>query len=421
MADLLPLEEALAVMIDSVSPLDAVDLPLLQCDGLVLAQDVIAQRTQPPSAVSAMDGYALPIEPSSGQRFEVLGEVPAGGHWAGTVGAGQAVRIFTGAPVPAGASHVLIQEDAVKDGAFITVGERAGSGANIRPAGGDFSEGDRLLRKGMRLTPQKLALAASGDHGSLNVQSRPTVTILMNGDELRWPQGGGPFVATKTPFVATEQSSCRDKSEDGSAIVASNGFGVATLAERFGGKLVKLDLIADDRDALGDAIACSGADLLVTIGGTSVGDYDLVRPALEENGYALSFPKVALRPGKPTIFGTRKNSGGSAYVLGLPGNPVSALVSAMIFMRPLIAALSGRSEPLLPLEDAIVGAPVPSNGPRAHFMRARRLPDGSYAPVTSQDSSLLQLLSDADALLYRPSGANVLAVGTSCEIMPLPL
>ncbi|MEO0384042.1 MAG: gephyrin-like molybdotransferase Glp [Pseudomonadota bacterium] len=395
MSEMVPLETALERMVGSIEPLAPRALPLLEADRCVLAKDCIATRTKPPFAVSAMDGYALASTPLARERFEVLGEVPAGAHFSGIVSAGNAVRIFTGAPIPDGASHVLIQEDAARDGDVITVSENPGSGANIRPAGGDFVQGDTLIAKGTQLTPQHLALAASGNHPELSVYPKPSVAVMMNGDELAWPGKGAP--------------------DD--AIIASNGFGLATLAQRYDAKLHDLTLIRDDQSELEAYIAQSEADILVTIGGASVGDYDLIRPALEAQGYALDIPKVALRPGKPTLFGRK----GGKTVLGLPGNPVSSMVSAIIFLRPLIDRLAGKNPtPLLALEDATLGDDLPVNGPRAHFMRATYDANGNLVPVLSQDSSLLRLLGNADALIYRPAHVDAASAGTLCAMLPLP-
>lgn len=395
MTDMVPLETALERMVAAVEPLVPSALPLLEADGCILAEDCIATRTKPPFAVSAMDGYALARVPAAGEQFTVIGEVPAGSQFSGTIGKGQVVRIFTGAPIPDGATHVLIQEDAERTGDRIAVSNDPGRNANIRPAGGDFAKGDTLVAKGTQLTPQHLALAASGNHADLRVHPKPSIAVMMNGDELAWPSNEAP----------------------NNAIIASNGFALATLAQRCGAKLHDLTLIADDQPELEAYIEQCEADVLVTIGGASVGDYDLIRPALEAQGYALDFPKVALRPGKPTLFGRK----GAKTVLGLPGNPVSSMVSAMLFLRPLIDRLAGRDPaPLLPLLKARLGVDVPANGPRAHFMRAVRDDDGDIRPVSSQDSSLLRLLGNADTLLYRPAYAPALSAGSACETLPLP-
>ncbi|MBO6674263.1 MAG: molybdopterin molybdotransferase MoeA [Rhizobiales bacterium] len=392
---MVPLETALERVVTSVEPLASRTLPLLDADDCVLAEDCIAMRTKPPFAVSAMDGYAVASAPLAGDQLEVVGEVPAGSQYSGKVGVGHAVRIFTGAPIPDGGTHVLIQEETERTGDIITVSDDPGRNANIRPAGGDFTKGDTLIAEGTQLTPQHLALAASGNHAELLVHPKPSVAVMMNGDELAWP----------------------DKDAPDDAIIASNGFALATLAQRYGAKLHDLTLIRDDQGELEAYIAQCEADVLVTIGGASVGDYDLIRPALEAQGYALDVPKVALRPGKPTLFGRK----GAKTVLGLPGNPVSSMVSAMLFLRPLIDRLAGRNPaPLLPLQKARLAVGVPANGNRAHFMRAISNDEDGIRPVSSQDSSLLRLLGNADVLLYRSAHAPALEAGSTCETLPLP-
>jgi molybdopterin molybdotransferase len=228
MADMVPLETALERMVAAVEPLAPRALPLLDADGCVLAKDCIATRTKPPFAVSAMDGYALARMPTAGEQLTIIGEVPAGAHFAGTVGTGETVRIFTGAPIPDGATHVLIQEDADRTGDTIRVSDNPEDGPNIRPAGGDFIKGETLIAKGTHLTPQHLALAASGNHADLLVHPKPSITVMMNGDELAWPG--------------------KDAPED--AIIASNGYAMATLAQRFGANLYDLTLIRDDQQEL---------------------------------------------------------------------------------------------------------------------------------------------------------------------------
>ncbi len=395
MAAMVPLRDALQRLVNLAQPLPPRETALLDCDGLVLVEDCVARRTQPPFAVSAMDGYALAAAPQPGQCYDVIGEAPAGGEYAGIVGPGQAVRIFTGAPIPKGSTHVLIQEDANRDGDSIQVSDTPGAGSNIRPQGGDFREGDILIKAGTKLAPQHVALAASGNHTQLLVQPPPSIAILMTGDELVLP---GPDVAA-------------------SNIIASNGFGLATLSKRFGVRDADVGLLPDDQEKIEDYLNNCEADLILTVGGASVGDHDLVRPALEAAGFALDVPKVALRPGKPTFFGTR----GQQFVLGLPGNPVSSLVSALVFLRPLIARVMAQPvENLLPLQKATLGADVPTNGPRDHFMRAFRGKDGRVSPVNNQDSSLLNLLSQASVLIHRPAHEPASAKGEPCNILLLP-
>ena len=396
MTAMVPLEAALQRMLDEVEPLTPRPTPLADADGCRLAEDCRAKRTQPPYDVSAMDGYALHDAPVAGAQLTVIGEAPAGGRFDGTVREGEAVRIFTGAPMPTDAPHVVIQEEVVRDGDTITLSTDGGGKNHVRPAGGDFAEGDVLVPGGTVLTPQHLMLAASGNHAELTVVPRPSLLIVMNGNELRWP---GDDV-------------------DPDAIIASNGFALAALARRFGARHVAVELLPDDLTALTQTVSSSIADIVVTIGGASVGDHDLVRPALTAAGFSIDVPKVALRPGKPTLFGKR----GNQCALGLPGNPVSALVSALIFLRPLMLKLSGdpRPDPLL-LEPATLGVDLPANGPRAHFMRATRLPNGRFAPVQSQDSSLMKLLASANALIYRAVDAPQARAGDACSILALPV
>lgn len=404
MSEMLPLEVALERMVGALQPLPPGYVGLLAADGLMLAQDVVASRTQPPFDVSAMDGYALLRPPKPGERFIVVGEVPAGSRFTGPVEQNETVRIFTGAPLPHGARHVCIQEDVERVDDVITILPGAGMASHVRPKGGDFAAGDLLLSAGLKLNPQALALAAAGGHARLRAHPRPTVAVLMNGDELVWPHD--------------LQALSADSAQQ--AIIASNGYAVAALVQRFGGVLASLDLLGDDVDALAGFAATTSADILVTIGGSSVGDHDLVRPALMQAGFDLAFPKVALRPGKPTLFGTRSRNGATRYVLGLPGNPVSAIVAAMLFLKPLIARLAGSTQnPLPQFLEARLGHDIEANGPRAHFMRATQRADGHYAAVTSQDSSLLVLLNHADALIYRPANAPAAKADDPCQILSL--
>ncbi|MEM6710959.1 MAG: molybdopterin molybdotransferase MoeA [Pseudomonadota bacterium] len=392
---MLPLEEALGEMVASVCPLVPLRKSLLESDGCVLAQSCVSNRTKPPFDTSAMDGYALPSTPLAGKRFEVVGEVPAGGMFDGFMEQGHAVRIFTGAPVPDGAKHIIIQEDVERHGDTIAIKDGMGKGANIRPRGGDFVQDDLLIDAGVSLTPQHLALAASGDHASLLVHPRPRVAILMNGDELALPGIASPDTA----------------------IIASNGYGLAALAKRFGADVVSVDLLPDDQSRIEAWITTTEADVLLTVGGASVGDYDLIHPALDAVGFDVRVPKVALRPGKPTLLGFK----GAQTVLGLPGNPVSSMVSAIVFLRPLIERLASKDPyPLLQLDEGKLGVGLAENGPRAHFMRAIHDGDGSLVPVESQDSSLLRLLADADVLLYRAAHAPAANTGSKCSFLSLP-
>ena len=396
MTAMVPLETALQRMLDDVQPLKPQSAPLMEADGCVLAKECRAKRTQPPYDVSAMDGYALHDTPRAGAELTVIGEAAAGGGFAGSVGSGEAVRIFTGAPMPPDAPHIVIQEDTRREGDRLLLGSDIGDKNHVRPAGGDFSKGDVLVSAGTRMAPQHVMLAASGNHATVSVVPKPSVLVVMNGDELAWPG--------------------KDARPD--AIIASNGFALAALAKRLGAGDVEVELLKDDLSALTKTLADAKADIILTVGGASVGDYDLVRPALSNAGFSIDVPKVALRPGKPTLFGQRDGQ----YVLGLPGNPVSAFVSAMVFLRPLVAAIAGRPmDDPLPLEESRAAADLPTNGPRAHFMRAQKHGASGYAPVQSQDSSLMKLLASSNALLFRPANAPAITAGDPCGILRLPV
>jgi molybdopterin molybdotransferase len=394
---LLPVATALAQVLDGIGPPAEEIVPIDEADGRVLAQDLAAKLTQPPFAASAMDGYAIHGDgaASVGDRWTVVGESAAGRGFTGAVGPGQAVRIFTGAPVPAGCGTVVIQEDISRTGDTIIAIAGTRAGANIRQAGVDFSLGDVPLRRGRRLDAHALALAAAMGHGEVAVARRPAVAILATGDELV-PPGTLP---------GPDQ------------IVSSNPVGIAALVRRAGGLPRLLGIAPDSMDALAERIAAAkDADVLVTIGGASVGDHDLVGAALKHAGLDLAFWKVAMRPGKPLMFGRL----GAMRVLGLPGNPVSALVTARVFLVPLIEALLGQARAARVAETAVLTQPLEANGPRLHLMRARlgRREDGALtvAPLSSQDSSLLSALTLADCLIVRQPGAKAAQSGDAVEV-----
>ena len=318
---LLSVEEALQRILDGVEPTPAESVPIAAAAGRTLAAPLAARLTQPPFDASAMDGYAVrhaDVRTLPATLTEI-GQAAAGHPFAGSVGPGQAVRIFTGAPVPAGADAVVIQENVARDGANIIVRDGVAERGNIRAQGFDFRVGDTLLEAGRRIGPRELSLAAAMGYGELPVRRRPRVAVLATGDELVQPGGSlGP-----------------------GQIIASNHLGVAALAEASGAEARLLGIARDTRESLDAHIAKAGdADVLITIGGASVGDHDLVAPVLEARGMALAFWKIALRPGKPLMFGRL----GDARVLGLPGNPVSAIVCARVFLVPLIHALLGRPD-----------------------------------------------------------------------------
>ena len=401
---LLPVEEALArVLASAGEPMEEERIALSEAFGRTLARDLVAKRTQPPFANSAMDGYAvragdcaLPLA-----KLKIIGESAAGRAFAGTLGAGQAIRIFTGAPIPEGADAVVIQEDTQREGDTVAVAAAAKPGDNIRPAGLDFAEGAVLLRAGTRLTPRGVALAAAAHHPDLWVRRRPRVAILATGDELVAPgEKLGP-----------------------SQIVASNNYFIAGLVEACGGAPLDLGIAIDERASLAAKIAAARearADVLVTLGGASVGDYDLVQKALTDAGMELGFWRIAMRPGKPLMHGRLAG----LRVLGLPGNPTSSAVCGVLFLRPLLRALLG--DPTAsddPSEPARLAAPLPANGVRQDYMRARltRDADGRWlaTALPDQDSSLVKMLALADGLIVRPIGVPPAPAGAACRVIPL--
>jgi len=373
---MISVDEALDAVLNLVAPLKSEDVPLRAVNGRVLSRPVTAQRNQPPFAASSMDGYALrraEVEPDA--MFKVVGEAAAGHGYAGTLRAGQAVRIFTGAPVPDGADFVVIQEDVTRRGDLITLGHRIDKKDNIRPAGGDFRLGDKLTAP-RRLRPADVALLAAMNVASVPVTRKPIIAILATGDELVQPgEDPGP-----------------------DQIIASNSYGLAAMFEDAGAEVRMLPIARDTVASLKQAFALAhGADLIVTIGGASVGDHDLIAPVAAELGMEQAFYKVAMRPGKPLMAG--KIAG--AAMIGLPGNPVSAMVCGAIFVLPMLRRMLGLSNVHAPLHSAPLGREIGANGPRAHYMRAN-LRDGALYPDDQQDSSLLSVLAQADALMIRP-------------------
>ncbi|WP_419319952.1 gephyrin-like molybdotransferase Glp [Caulobacter sp. ErkDOM-E] len=394
----LTVQEARARMLADAMPLGAETVAIGEALGRVLARSIDATRDQPPFAASAMDGWAIrraDLAPDA--VFRVAGESAAGKAYAGVVTQGEAVRIFTGAPVPAGADLVIIQEEARRDGDTVRFAPDDDPRSNIRPAGGDFRSGDRLLEAGVRLDPWRLSLVAAAGRATLEVARRPRVAILATGDELVQP-GGDP---------AADQ------------IFESGSIALAALVETWGGSATRLTAAADNAEAIAASVAGIEADLIVTVGGASVGDHDLVKPAMDRLGLALRVETIAIRPGKPTWFGTL---GDGRRVLGLPGNPASALVCAELFLRPLLAALTGR-DPAPAMIPAHLAAPLGANGPREHWMRASLSIDPQGRAIASafpdQDSSLVGVFSRADALVRRPVNAAAASAGDIVEVLPL--
>jgi molybdopterin molybdotransferase len=399
---LMPVAQALALVLRDAAPLPAEAAALVQAHGRVLADDLTALRTQPPDDVSAMDGYAVRAQDVSvvPVTLELIGEVAAGRPFAGTVGPGEAARIFTGGVMPRGADTVVIQEHTSRADGAVVVGKATGAGRNVRPKGLDFAAGAVLLRRGRRLSDRDMALAAAMNHPTVPVHRRPKVAVLATGDELVMPG------STPAP----------------GEIVYSNGFATMALAAREGCDILDLG-IAPDR--LPETIAAirrasaSGADILVTSGGASVGDYDLVQQALAGEGLALSFWKIAMRPGRPMLHGRL----GAMHVLGLPGNPVSSYVCAFLFLVPLIRRLTGRTDIEPVPQDAVLGGDLPENDERADYLRATLAsgPDGRLiaTALPVQDSSMLVPLAAAGCLLMREPHAPPARAGSPCTILKL--
>ena len=385
--------EAHALLFGLVAPLEVEDVPLAEANGRVLARDVAARRNQPPFAASSMDGYAIKAaEAEMHAMFRVVGESAAGHRFEGTLGAGQAVRIFTGAPVPEGADFVVIQEDVTARGDLITITDGPGDKSNIRPAGVDFSEG-MVLAAPRRLRPQDVALLAAMNLPRVPVTRRPVVALISNGDELVMPgENPGP-----------------------DQIIASNTFGLKAMLEEAGAAPRLLPVARDSHASLATAFDLArGADLVITIGGASVGDHDLVGDVAADLGMERAFYKVAMRPGKPLMAG--RMSG--AAMVGLPGNPVSAMVCGYLFILPMIRAMLGLGTDLPPLKQAELGAAIGSNGPREHYVRAL-VEDGKVTAFDNQDSSLLSVLSGANALLVRPPHDAPREAGEQVSYLPL--
>jgi molybdopterin molybdotransferase len=394
--DALTVAQALARVLDGARTLQPEHVPLLLASGRTLAHDLAAALTNPPFDASSMDGYAvrsadLATIPAT---LKLTGESAAGWPFAGSVKPGEAVRIFTGAPLPDGADTVVIQEDATAGDGTVVIKEAAKHGANVRTRGHDFREGDAVLRAGTRLAPRHILLAASAGHALLAVARKPVVAILATGDELVEP--------SDLPRAAQ--------------IVSSNTYGLAAMVEAAGGTPKVLGIARDTAEDLAQKFAeAEGADVLVTMGGASVGDHDLVRPTLEAQGATLDFYKIAMRPGKPVFCGTMNGT----RVLGLPGNPLSVMIGARVFLVPLIAKLLGRSSELV-MSKARLAAPIGANGPRAHYMRAC-LDDAVSPPAVraldSQDSAFVKALTDANCLVVQPANSPALPAGTEVDIV----
>jgi molybdopterin molybdotransferase len=397
---LIPVDEALARLLDGVEPLETEKVKLADACGRVLAAPVVARRTHPPFDASAMDGYAVRAADLAKvpATLTVIGEAAAGRRFAERVEKGQAVRIFTGAPLPDGADTILIQENAERAGNQLTAREPVVEGRHIRRAGLDFQEGDELLEAGRSIDPAALALIAAADLTEISAVRRPLVGIIATGDELVEP--GHKRTADQ--------------------IVASNNFGIAAIVQEAGGVPVDFGIVPDDEDAIGamlDRATEKGCDIVVTLGGASVGDHDFTGNVFAAKNVDMTFWKIAMRPGKPLMAGKR----GATRFLGLPGNPVSALVCAHLFLQPLLARLSGLPLPVQ-TRRARLACAMAANDHRQDYVRAlaHETPEGLIVrPMDLQDSSMLRSLATANALIVRAPYAGPASAGDLCEIVPL--
>lgn len=396
--NLLPVDQALAAILARVPPVVAERVALSDAVGRVLAAPVVAGHDQPPFDASAMDGYALrAADAAENARLHVIGMSQAGAGFAGLVGPGEAVRIFTGAPLPQGADTVIMQEEARRDGEFVSFAAPARLGHSVRPKGNDFATGDMLIASGTRITPMQIAVAAAANCPRLDMARRPRIGLVATGDELVLPG----------TLLGPDQ------------IVASNSFGLAAMLAPYAETIDDHGIIADDAALLRQRLAAVFAadpDILITTGGASVGEHDLVQDALKDLGVSLDFWRINMRPGKPLMFGTR----GKTLVFGLPGNPVSAMVTAIVFIKPALRAWLGHAEPehwRLPLL-----APTPPNSARRHFMRARLVhgDDGlGLLPISQTDSGHTSSLALADMLIVQPEHDPGHEAGTLVEALPI--
>ncbi len=390
---MLSTDEALSRLLSLITPVPVETIPLADACGRVLAITQTARRTQPPFAASAMDGYAVRAgEAEPGAQLNVIGEAAAGSHFDGSLSEGQAVRIFTGAPVPDGADEIVIQEDVTRDGDRITIHKDRDRANYIRPAGGDFKQGAPLDAP-RRLTPQDIALLAAMNIPEIPVRKRPRIALIPTGDELVSPgETPGP-----------------------DQIISSNNFGLKALLESHGASVALLPIARDNASSLAAAFDLAReADMIVTLGGASVGDHDLVRDVAGDNGLDLDFYKIAMRPGKPLMAGLF----GGTPMIGLPGNPVSSMVCGHIFLRPALDAILGLPARALPRKTARLAHALGPNGPREHYMRGS-VHDGECEVFERQDSSLLSVLSRANALVVRVPFDEARAKGAEVSFIPL--
>ena len=395
---MISVDEAVQRVTAAFAPLETETVSLRDAQGRVLAENAIARLDQPPFPVSAMDGYAVRAGDvsSAPATLRVIGSAPAGHPFNGKVGEGETVRIFTGGVVPEGADTIVIQEDTEVDSDKVTIKEAAKAGRHIRKAGLDFTLGGVLARAGQRLRARDLALLASGDLPAVSVRRRPRVALAGTGDELSLP--GTP----RKP----------------GGIVASSGYGLSAMIQSWGGEPIDLGILPDTVEAVSTLPErAKGADLIVTMGGASVGDHDLVRTALQPKGFVLDFWKIAMRPGKPLIFGHL----GTTPFLGLPGNPVSSFVCAILFLKPAIAAMLGETRKS-GLRAARIARSLPANDTRQDYLRAGlAFRDGEWwaEPFAVQDSSMQSAFAAADCLIVRAPHAPAVTIGDRVDVLPL--
>ncbi len=394
---MITVEQALTYVLDLVSPLDTEVIPLANAGGRILAQSVSATRDQPPFSSSAMDGYAVQSDDlTAGAVLNVIGTSAAGARFDGMVSAGNAVRIFTGAPVPEGADRILIQEDCQRIGDAITVGGDLDKSTYIRPAGGDFKVGDEMTAP-QSLGSSEVSLLAAMNIPYVTVYRKPVIALIATGDEL--------VTVGDTPNI--------------DQIISSNNYGLKVMIEAAGGIARILPIARDTREELECVLAmCSDVDMIVTLGGASVGDYDLVHSVAGEMGMETAFYKVAMRPGKPLMAGRLRG----VPMIGLPGNPVSALVCGTVFLIPAIKAMLGLPKSAMPTQNATLSIDIGLNGPRAHYIRAvTQMENGvmTVRPFARQDSSLLSVLSQANALMVRQPNEPAQSSGSSVQIISL--
>ena len=401
---LLAVATALERMLADIEPVETETISLPFAGGRVLAADLAAKRFQPPFPASAMDGYAVRAQDveTVPAKLEVIGQSAAGHGFSGSVGKGQAVRIFTGAPVPKGADTIIIQENVDADNGSILVTTGAAKGKYVRPAGLDFSRGDTLIKMGSLISPSQLSLAAAMNWDKVPVRRKPVVAIIASGDELVMP--------------GTEPGPDQ--------IVASNNFGVAALVERAGGTAMCLGIAEDTTEAIDaklSAARSAQADIVITLGGASVGDHDLVQEALKNFGVTMDFWRLAMRPGKPVMYGTARDNGKLVHYVGLPGNPVSSLVCTLIFVLPMVRKMLGlvsKTE----TRPAVLAVPLDANDQREEYMRATtEVVNGvpHVIPFDKQDSSILTLMAQADCLMIRPAHAPAAKAGDAVDIIKL--